>query len=248
MKGLTKWVCWRQCWSHSPDRYGEKMNATQTQAAINTPTFEVERLLWAKGFRYIAGVDEAGRGALAGPVVAGAVIVAPEYADIELWSLVRDSKLLTPTQREALFCRIQRHATACAVGVVGAAEIDAIGIAAATRLAMQQAITSLALHPDYLLIDWVRLPQTPILQDSRPKADRTMVSVAAASIIAKVHRDRLMVEQDGHFPHYGFAAHKGYGVATHLAAIEQFGPCPLHRHTFAPIAHRPTLFEDHDHC
>jgi ribonuclease HII len=223
------------------------MNATQTQARINTPTFEIERSLWAQGFRYIAGVDEAGRGALAGPVVAGAVIVAPECADGRLWSLVRDSKLISPTQREALFCEIQLHAKAWAVGVLSAAEIDTLGIAAATRLAMQQAITSLAPCPDHLLIDWVRLPQTPIPQLSRPKADRTMVSVAAASIIAKVHRDRLMVEQDSHFPHYGFAAHKGYGVAAHLAAIEHYGPCPLHRHSFAPIAHHPTLFEAHDH-
>jgi ribonuclease HII len=221
------------------------MNAKQSHDASKAPTLDVERSLWVQGFRHIAGIDEAGRGALAGPVVAGAVIVAPECADAALWSSVRDSKLLSPAQRETLSSQIQAHAAAWSIGTVDAAEIDAIGIAAATRRAMQQAISALALCPDHLLIDWVRLPQTPIAQISRPKADRTMASVAAASIIAKVHRDQLMVALDKHFPQYGFAAHKGYGVAAHLATIAQIGPCPLHRHTFAPIARQPTLFADH---
>ncbi len=221
------------------------MNAAHVHDTANAPTFDVERSLWAQGFRHVAGVDEAGRGALAGPVVAGAVVVTPECAGAPLWALVRDSKLLAPAQRQALACEIRAHAAAWAVGVVNADQIDVIGIAAATRMAMQQAIASLVPLPDHLLIDWVRLPQTPIPQLSRPKADRTMVCVAAASIIAKVHRDRLMVEHDSQFPQYGFAAHKGYGVAAHLAALAQYGPCALHRHSFAPIARHPTLFEDH---
>ncbi|MFO7631895.1 MAG: ribonuclease HII, partial [Caldilinea sp.] len=134
------------------------------------------------------------------------------------------------------------------VSTVDATDIDAIGIAAATRLAMQRSIASLAHIPDFLLIDWVRLPQLAIPQMARAKADRTMASVAAASILAKVHRDRIMVEEDRCFPLYGFAAHKGYGVIAHLTAIEQYGPCPFHRRTFAPIARRPMLFECHDHC
>ncbi len=207
------------------------------------PSFQMEESLWAQGRSWIAGVDEAGRGALAGPVVAAAVIVAPASAHAPVWTQVRDSKLLTARQRQQLAPGIQQTAQAWAVGVVDAVTIDAIGIGAATRQAMQQAIAALAPAPDYLLIDWVRLPQTPIPQHAQPKADRTIASVAAASILAKVHRDQLMRAYALPYPAYGFAAHKGYGVAAHLAALAAHGPCPLHRCTFAPLARQPQLFD-----
>lgn len=206
------------------------------------PTFAAEERLWAQGFRYVAGIDEAGRGALAGPVVAAAVVIAPGDP-APLWAEVRDSKLLTAGQRQALAPRIQQQAVAWGVGVADAATIDAIGIAAATRLAMQQALAALSLMPDHLLIDWVRLPQTPIPQTVQPKADRTMISVAAASILAKVHRDQLMLAYDVCYPLYRFGAHKGYGVAAHLTALTTHGPCPIHRRSFAPLARPPQLFD-----
>lgn len=209
---------------------------------VAAPTLQIEQSLWAQGFVHVAGIDEAGRGALAGPVVTAAVVVTPACAAAPVWTLVRDSKLLSPAQRETLAVEIQKCAASWAVGAVDAAQIDAIGIAAATRLAMQQAVAALACVPDHLLIDWVRLPHIAIRQISQPKADRTMAVVAAASILAKVYRDQLMTDYDLQYPGYGFAAHKGYGVAAHLAAIAQLGPCTLHRHSFAPIARQTTLF------
>jgi ribonuclease HII len=149
---------------------------------------------------------------------------------------VRDSKLLSPARRAQLAPAIEAAALAWAVGWSGAATIDRIGIAAATRQAMLAAIAGLALHPDYLLIDWVRLPAAGIPQHSQPKADSAIASVAAASILAKVHRDRHMLALDTAFPQYGFARHKGYGAAAHLAAIHTSGPCAEHRHSFAPLA------------
>ena len=208
------------------------------------PTLDREQRLWAIGYRHVAGVDEAGRGALAGPVAAAAVIVAPATAAVTLWQQVRDSKLLTPRQRAALEIQIKAAALAWNIGCVSAATIDVIGIAAATRQAMQEAIVGLCVTPDYLLIDWVRLRQVNIAQTSQAKADQQIVSVAAASILAKVHRDRLMVELDRCYPQYGFAGHKGYGAATHLAALERCGPCPEHRHSFAPIAKRACLLAE----
>ena len=209
-------------------------------AAAAQPTLAWEQQLWAGGCRAVAGVDEAGRGALAGPVVAAAVIIAPEQATASVWQRVRDSKLLTPRQRELLAVEVRAAALAWGVGCAAAAVIDQIGIAAATRQAMAAAIQALTVRPDYLLIDWVRLPAVNIPQTSRAKADRTMASVAAASILAKVQRDRWMVELDCQYPLFGFAAHKGYGAATHLAAVAQHGPCPEHRRSFCSLC-RPAL-------
>jgi ribonuclease HII len=207
------------------------------------PTFEYEQRLWQAGQRFVAGIDEAGRGALAGPVVAAAVIPPPDSDYAGVWSQVRDSKLLTPAAREALEAAIQTAALSWGVGQATPAEIDAMGIAPATRLAMQRAVEQLDPRPDYLLIDWVKLPRINIDQESRSKADMHMVSVAAASILAKVHRDRLLVALDARYPVYGFAGHKGYGVQAHLAALDAHGPCPEHRHSFAPIARRASLFD-----
>jgi ribonuclease HII len=203
------------------------------------PTLEHERRLWAAGYRCVAGIDEAGRGALAGPVTAAAVIVAPTQCDDPVWAAVRDSKLLAPARRAELAPQIEGAALAWGVGWSSAAEIDRVGIAAATRQAMLAAIAALAVRPDYLLIDWVKLPAAGIPQHSQPKADSAIVSVAAASILAKVYRDRHMVALAADYPVYGFAGHKGYGAATHLAALHTHGPCAVHRCTFAPLAALP---------
>lgn len=200
------------------------------------PTFDYERPLWQAGIRYIAGIDEAGRGALAGPVVAAAVIVPPLSRLDGVWDAVRDSKQLSAIQRQKLETQIQEQALAWAVGSVDAEQIDQVGIAKATKQAMLEAIAQLSVQPEYLLIDWVKLAETEIPQQSLTKADVHIVSVAAASILAKVYRDRLMVKMDQLYPEYKFAKHKGYGAALHMAAIEQHGPCPIHRHTFAPIS------------
>lgn len=206
------------------------------------PTLQQENRLWQMGYTHIAGIDEAGRGALAGPVVAAAVIVPAHSEQEGIWAQVADSKLLTPTVRMALATEIRTAAVAWAVGTVSALIIDQIGIAAATRQAMAQAVTALTTPPDYLLIDWVKLATINIPQASFTKADRHIVSVAAASILAKTHRDQLLVELQNSYPLYGFGRHKGYGTAAHLAAITRYGPCAEHRHTFAPIAHTATLF------
>ena len=187
-------------------------------------------------FTLIAGIDEAGRGALAGPVVAAAVIL-PLNDQIEtLLDGVNDSKQLTAKRRESLFDLICQHALAYGIGQEPASVIDEIGILPANRLAMGTAVAQLTPAPQFLLIDGrIRLPQLNIPQKSIVRGDSKSLSIAAASILAKVTRDRLMCELDDQFPNYGFAQHKGYGTELHRAAITQHGPCPQHRHTFAPI-------------
>jgi ribonuclease HII len=218
------------------------------------PHLDHETELWRAGYRRIAGVDEAGRGALAGPVVAAAVVLPCAIPMEGVWAEVRDSKLLRAERRTELDAQIREQAAAWAVGIVAPTEIDRIGIAAATRAAMIQAIYALGDKTskrdapekntaDYLLIDWVRLAQCPLPQRSFAKADQVSVSVAAASILAKVTRDTLMVELDVTYPAYGFASNKGYGAKTHLCALAEWGPCPMHRHSFAPIARRASLFD-----
>ncbi len=208
-----------------------------------TPTLEHEQRLWAAGYRYVAGIDEAGRGALAGPVVAAAVVVPRNTLPLGVWCEVRDSKQLSPARRTTLAAEVRAAALAWGVGRTSAGEIDAMGIAPATRLAMQRAVEALTVLPDYLLIDWVKLPRLNISQESMSKADQRIVAVAAASILAKVDRDTALIALDTEYPAYGFARHKGYGAATHLAALAAHGPCVEHRHSFAPIARRPSLFD-----
>lgn len=212
-------------------------------AATNWPTLQQEKRLWQLGYRQLAGLDEAGRGALAGPVVAAAVILPPNSEQQGVWARVADSKLLAPAIRAELMPEIQAAALAWGVGTVAARVIDEIGIAAATRQAMAAAIGALATPPDYLLLDWVKLPAIALPQESFIKADRHIVSVAAASILAKVHRDQLLTALQHIYPAYGFARHKGYGTAHHLAALHAHGPCVEHRYTFAPLAHIATLFD-----
>ena len=195
-----------------------------------------ELTLVNQGYKLIAGIDEAGRGAWAGPVVAAACILPLEHVGLprELF-LVRDSKLLSPKQRDACYICITAIATCWEVGVVSALEIDRLGILPATRLAMVQAVTALAQSPGLLMIDAVRLSQLSIPQIVESKSDQHYLSVASASIIAKVTRDRLMVSLGADYAGYGFARHKGYGTAQHRAALAELGVCKQHRRSYRPI-------------
>ncbi|TAK29763.1 MAG: ribonuclease HII [Chloroflexota bacterium] len=199
------------------------------------PNLLLEMRALAEGHRYIAGVDEAGRGPLAGPVVAAAVIL-PLGRGAGWLHLPRDSKQLTAQQREEVFAVITSEALSYGVGAASAAQIDALGIVPATRLAMMTAIAELRLQPNFVLVDAVRLPDLKAPHDAVIKGDDLSVSIAAASIVAKVVRDRQMVELDRLYPGYGFARHKGYPTEAHLKAMAELGPCPEHRRSFRPVA------------
>jgi ribonuclease HII len=200
------------------------------------PTLAREARLWARGYRHVAGLDEAGRGAWAGPVVAAAVILPAHDPDLARHLAgVRDSKLLTPARREALLAVVSRHALALGVGAVPPATIDAVGIVPATRRAMALALRCLSPPADYLLIDHLSLPGEGLPQEHMPKGDRHVLSIAAASIVAKVSRDRLMARLEAVYGGYGLAQHKGYGTAAHRAALAAQGPCAAHRLSFAPL-------------
>ena len=180
------------------------------------------------GCSLICGVDEAGRGPLAGPVAAGAVILPKDCTILYL----NDSKKLSEKRREELFLEIREKAVSYSVGIVGPERIDEINILQATYEATCQAVSGLGVVPDLLLNDAVTIPELAIPQVPIIKGDAKSVSIAAASILAKVTRDHLMEEYDRQFPQYGFAKHKGYGTAAHVAAIREFGPCPIHRRSF----------------
>ena len=194
--------------------------------------YHFEQQAQSHGFRQVAGIDEAGRGPLAGPVVAAAVILDPEQP-IEG---VNDSKKLSEKRREQLFELIIQRAVAVGIGRADAAIIDQINILQATRLAMLEAVHALPVTPNYLLIDGITTIASPLPQQPLKQGDSRSASIAAASIIAKVTRDRLMLDYDHLYPAYGFARHKGYGSALHLAALQKYGPCPIHRLTFARVA------------
>jgi ribonuclease HII len=197
---------------------------------------ELEGELWAAGYRWVAGLDEAGRGAWAGPVVAAAVVLPPDRGDLaDVLGEVRDSKLLTPRKRAVLFPLICETALTVGVGMASPHFIDRQRIIRATQLAMWMALRNLCLAPHYLLIDALKLPDVDIPQRGLIRGDARVLSIAAASIVAKVFRDRLMVAFDEYQPGYGFAAHKGYGTPAHRAALERLGPCAVHRMSFAPL-------------
>lgn len=211
------------------------MNRAQLVSSSAPPNLCQEQELRACGYLYVAGVDEAGRGAWAGPVYAAAVVLPLDRPDLPvLLEGLRDSKQLTPARREALYPLIRNVALAVGVGWAEVEEINTLGILAATRRAMARAVAQLE-RVDALLIDYLRLPEIPFPQRSLPKADQRCLSVAAASVIAKVERDRRMAELDREYPGYGFAAHKGYGTPQHRQALEQLGPSPIHRKTWRPI-------------
>ncbi len=193
-------------------------------------TLRQERAVWTQGFVCVAGVDEAGRGALCGPVVAAAVVLDPRRPVRGL----RDSKLLPAKRRQELALEIRRRALAFSVAAVDNEQIDRINIYQASRAAMLEAVQALSPAPDYLLLDAMRIA-SEIPQASFIHGDARCASIAAASILAKVERDCLLCELDELFPAYGLAAHKGYGTAQHLAALRLHGPSPIHRRSFAPV-------------
>ncbi len=210
---------------------------------IEKPSLNIEKALWEQGFFYIAGIDEAGRGAWAGPVTAGAAILPVDDELLIFLDGVRDSKQMTSAEREQMALLIMESAVCWAVGSADNHEIDRIGILPATRLAMERAISGLSVTPDYLLIDYVFLPRVMLPQKSMPKGDIHSLSIAAASILAKGSRDRWMTEVAAvDFPQYGFEKHKGYGTQLHQDCLATFGPCALHRQSFKPVGGERTLF------
>lgn len=198
------------------------------------PTYDEEAALLEDGYAVIAGVDEAGRGSLAGPVVAGAVVL-PLYCNENWIAGIRDSKRLTPRRRETALQSMRDASVSMGAGIASSAEIDRMGIIGATRAAMARAIDALSIRPDFLLLDAIVLPDVDIPQRSIIKGDAKCLSIAASSIVAKVTRDSMMRDLDREYPDYGFAQHKGYGTRQHIDGLENMGACPIHRRTFAPV-------------
>jgi len=197
------------------------------------PDFQMERVRWAEGFQVVAGIDEAGRGPLAGPVSAGAVILPRGFTH----PLLDDSKKLTEKRREALYEELTTQDDIIwALAYADAREIEEVNILRATHAAMGRAAASLAQKPDFCLIDGLPVQGFAFPSEGIVKGDGKSLSIAAASIIAKVSRDRLMLKYAEQYPEYGFDRHKGYGTKAHLEALREYGPCPIHRKTFAPVA------------
>ncbi|MFD0894039.1 ribonuclease HII [Luteolibacter ambystomatis] len=197
------------------------------------PDLRLEKALHARGLRIVAGVDEAGRGPLAGPVAAAAVVLPPRFSCPGL----DDSKKLSPAKREVLYAKLTTHAKVrWAVALVHAEEIDSINILRATHLAMRQAVSELRMEVEHCLIDGLPVPVFPWPHDGVVKGDGLSLSIAAASVIAKVTRDCWMQEAAREFPQYGFERHQGYGTPGHLAALRSHGPCRIHRRSFQPVS------------
>ncbi len=205
-----------------------------------SPDLALERALWQAGIRYVAGVDEAGRGALAGPVAAAAVILPPQMP-ARLLEGVNDSKRLSPARREALAQLVRQVALTWAVGFASPEEIDRWGILCATRLAVRRALVQLTPQPEFLLLDYLHLPEVELPQVALPRGDGRVLSVAAASLVAKTARDAWMRDLERQYPGYGFARHKGYGTRAHRQALSRLGPSPAHRRSFRwkPEAQNP---------
>ncbi len=211
----------------------EREQRVEGKSRINTPGFfPFEDEIRKMGFAIIAGVDEAGRGPLAGPVVASAVILPYGWSDPD----VADSKTINEKKRMCVYERIMQKAISVGVGVVSVEEIDRINIYRASLKAMLKAIKSLSVEPDYILIDGKAHVDIQIPQRSIIKGDRCCLSIAAASIIAKVERDRIMEQIHREFPQYNFKKHKGYPTSAHIVAIKKYGPCPYHRKSFRPVS------------
>jgi ribonuclease HII len=204
------------------------------------PGREEENALLSAGYSRIAGVDEAGRGALAGPVVAATVIL-PEGARFKWLQQVKDSKLLKEDVREDLYQKMHRAGVEIGIAVVQAAVIDEINILNATKRAMKMALERLPEPPDYILTDYVRLPGLRIPQKNITRGDRLCLTISCASVIAKVVRDRIMIDAHEKYPEYGFANHKGYGTSEHMECLERYGACKIHRFTFGPVKYLTRL-------
>lgn len=196
------------------------------------PDFSQEKILWECGLLFVGGVDEVGRGALAGPVAAGVVVFPADATLATQLDGLRDSKKTPPKKREEWALRVIDLAAGYGVGYAWPDEIDAIGIVPATRLAMMRALELFTIFPEHLLIDYITLPDCPVPQSPLVKGDEISLSIAAASILAKVARDIYMCDLDGVYPGYGFANNKGYGTLSHREAISDLGFCPIHRKSF----------------
>ncbi|HLI69211.1 MAG TPA: ribonuclease HII [Ktedonobacteraceae bacterium] len=208
------------------------------------PTIEEEIALLGQGYSFVAGLDEAGRGCLAGPVVAAAVMLPLNEEISMLLEGVRDSKQLTAQARERLFKVIQQHALSIGVGIGSVELIDRCNILQATKQAMKDALAQISPAPQALLLDALHLRDVPLPQRALIKGDQRSLSIAAASVIAKVTRDRLMLQLHQEYPEYGFAQHKGYGTPAHLAALSAYGATPHHRQSFAPVRALHGLFSE----
>jgi len=214
----------------------------QTHKQKNTPTLVEEMALFEQGYSFIAGLDEAGRGCLAGPVVAAAVILPLADDTAQRFMGVNDSKQLTYLARECFYDLIMQHAVSVGVGIGSAELIDERNILQATKYAMRSALTQLSPAPHALLLDALRLSDVTLPQRDIIKGDARSLSIAAASIIAKVTRDRLMLKLHEEYPAYGFDQHKGYGTTAHLAALRKHGATSHHRRSFAPVSELFSLF------
>ena len=200
------------------------------------PGLDLEHQIQSRGFRTVAGIDEAGRGPLAGPVVAAAVVLPPDLAGDEPWlKSINDSKRLSPAQRSRAFELIHRNAFAVGVGRSASEEIDSLGILPATIGAMMRAVESLSVQPEHLLFDFIPLKTFGLPFQTVVKGDSSSYSIAAASIVAKVTRDRWMQQADEQYPGYDFGQHKGYPTAAHVSRLKELGPCSIHRRSFAPV-------------
>lgn len=211
------------------------------------PDLRFEIPLWQSGFTVVAGLDEAGRGAWAGPVAAGAVILPAETPGgglLERLHGVRDSKVMTSRQRALWAEQIRLAALAWGVGFAECHEVDTLGIVPATRLAMERALAACKSRVQHLLVDAVRLPGVNIPQQALIKGDARSLSIAAASVLAKTARDAVMIEMEEAYPGYGFAMNKGYGTAVHRAGLDEIGPCPMHRFSFAPVRKRVAVADE----
>ena len=202
----------------------------------SSPDLSLELPLWSAEVDFVAGIDEAGRGALAGPVTAAALILPREPSLSLSLAGVRDSKELTPEQRAECAVRLRQTAVCWGIGFASHAEIDTLGIIQATRLAVLRALDALEVQPQHLLLDYLLLPESPLPQTSLIKGDARSLTIAGASILAKTARDACMCEFDRRYPGYGFAAHKGYCTPGHVKALASLGPCSIHRTSFSPIS------------
>jgi len=211
------------------------MRPENTELKSNRPTFLEEQKLWNSGYKFIAGLDEVGRGTIAGPVVTG-IVVLPESLSGEWVSHINDSKRMTPKRRQYVLGHLQDSAIALQTGISSVEEVDQLGIVEAVQLAMKRSVCSIQITPQFLLMDAFELNGIDIPQKAIVKGDTLSMSIAAASILAKETRDSLMVGFHEKFPQYGFDSHKGYGTKKHIEALKLYGPCPLHRKTFRPVS------------
>jgi len=207
------------------------------------PDISFESRLWGQGYQIVAGLDEAGRGALVGPVSAGAVVFSAGESDLcDRLKGVRDSKVMTAVERDRWACEIKAAAHSWGIGFASAQEIDQVGIVSATFLAMTRALAQLSCDVDHLLVDFLTLPDTRVPQMPLVKGDARSLSIASAAILAKTARDALLIEMDETFPGYGFSSNKGYATEAHRSAIKDLGPCKEHRRTFSPVSDYYSLF------